>query len=375
MSTRKTPLVVDNGSDSIKAGYAKEEAPYTVLSTILGQTKEAKRLEVLDRPAAYIGEKTDPERCEIDLIHPIKNSIINDFDAMEEIWRYTFSTKLNVNPEEHPILLTEGPFNPTANREKTTQIMFETFNSPALYLALSPVLALYAAGRKSGLTLDSGYGITHAVPIHDGFAVRENILRLDCAGGYLTDYLKTCLVEKDASLVAVNREIVRDVKETLCYVALDYEKETSTAVSSPSLDKSYRLPDGRAITIGGAERIRCPEALFHPPLAGTGFTGIHQLVYSSIMQCDEGIQQELFANIVLAGGTTMFEGISQRLQKEMTALAQSKMKVKVISPPERKYTAWVGGSILASLSDFQPMWITKKEYDESGPVIVQRKCV
>ena len=252
--------------------------------------------------------------------------------------------------------------------------MFETFHTPAMYLALAPVLALYASGRKSGTILESGYGVSHAVPIFDGFAIPKNILRLDFAGEYLTNYLKTCLVERDSSTGAVAHEIVRDIKEKLCYVALDFDKELSAAASSSSLDKSYELPDGRVITIG-KERFRCPEALFQPPSAETGFTSIHQLTYNSIMKCDEGVQKELFANIVMAGGSTMFSGISQRMQKEVTALAPPTMTIKVIAPPEPKYTAWIGGSILASLADFQPMWITKQEYDEAGPVIVQRKCV
>ena len=252
--------------------------------------------------------------------------------------------------------------------------MFETFHVPAMYLALAPVLALYASGRKSGTIIESGYGVSHAVPIHDGFAIPKNILRLDSAGEYLTNYLQTCLIERDDSIAKVDREIVRDIKEKLCYVAADFDKEMKAAASSSSLDKSYELPDGRVITIGN-ERFRCPEALFQSQLAETCFTGIHQLTYDAIMKCDEGIRQELFTNIVMAGGSTMFSGISERMQKEITALAPPTMKIKIISPPERKYSAWIGGSILASLADFQPMWITKKEYEEVGPAIVERKCV
>ena len=252
--------------------------------------------------------------------------------------------------------------------------MFETFHTPAMYLALAPVLALYASGRKSGTILQSGYGVSHAVPIFDGFAIPKNILRLDFAGEYLTDYLKTCLVERDSSIGAVIREFVRDMKEKLCYAALDVDKELSTAASSSSLDKSYELPDGRVITIG-KERFKCPEALFQPPSPEIGFTGIHQLTYNSIMKCDEGVRTELFANIVMTGGSTMFSGISQRMEKEITALAPPKMKIRIIAPPEPKYSAWIGGSILASLADFQPMWITKQEYEEAGPAIVERKCV
>ena len=257
--------------------------------------------------------------------------------------------------------------------------MFETFHAPALYLALAPVLALYASGRKNGTILDSGYGVSHAVPIYDGFAIPKNILRLDLAGDYLTNYLKTCLIERDDSIPAVARDTVRDIKEKLCYVALDFEKEMSTAASGSSLEKSYKLPDGQVITIGN-ESFRCPEALFQSPTSETGFTGIHQLTYDSIMQCDDegirGIREELFANIVMAGGSTMFPGIAERMQKEIISLSPPAKKIKIIAPPsDRKYSAWIGGSILASLDTFQSMWITKQEYDEAGPAIVERKCV
>ena len=253
--------------------------------------------------------------------------------------------------------------------------MFETFHTPAMFLALAPVLSLYASGRKDGVVLESGYGVTHALPVKDGFAIPQNVLRLDLAGSGLTDHLTKILAERGYSFPTEHR-IVRDIKEKLCYVALDFDQEMQTATSSSSLEKSYELPDGQIITIGN-ERFRCPEALFQSAMAGTGSScsGINQLTYSSIMKCDEDIRTNMFANIVLSGGSTMFPGIAERMQKEITALAPPTMKIKIIAPPERKYSAWIGGSILASLSDFQPMWITKKEYDEVGPVIVEKKCV
>jgi actin-related protein len=331
----------------------------------------------------YIGDDV-PMYGDLTLKYPIERGLVTDWDAMEKIWHHTFYNALRVAPEEHPVLLTEAPLNPKANREKMTQIMFETFNTPAMYVAIQAVLSLNWSGRATGIVLDSGDRVSHAVPIVQGYAVPHAILRLDLAGRQLTDYMVEMLAERGYSEFDMRslpnlrrrgiRAMARDIKEELAYVALDFEREMQTAASSSSLEESYELPDGQVITIGN-ERFRCPEALFQPDfLYIQSSPGIHEITYNSIMKCDVDIRTDLFWNIVLAGGTTMFKGIVDRLQKEITALAPSKMKIKIIAPPERKYSAFIGGSLLASLSTFQELWITKQEYDESGPSIVHRKC-
>jgi len=369
------PVIIDNGTGRVKAGFSGEDAPRAVFPSVVGRVKHRQCMVGISEKDCYVGDEALAKKGILALDYPISHGIVTNWDDMEKIWNHTYYNELRIDPAEHNVMVTEAPMNPKANREKITQIMFESFQVPGLYVAIQAILSLYSSGRTTGIVMDSGDGVTHVVPVFEGFSLPHSIERLDLAGRDLTTYMQRILKERIPIDFGSSsgREIVRDIKEQTCFVAADYGKELAAAGMSGDLEKPYELPDGKVITIA-SERFRVPEVLFQPSFLGKEAPGIHQLVQNSIQKSDIDLRRELYSNIILSGGTTMFDGIDKRLENEITKLAPSSVKVRVVAPPERKYSVWMGGSILAGLSSFQDCWITAEEYEEAGASIVHRKA-
>jgi actin, other eukaryote len=256
----------------------------------------------------YVGDAAMARRGVLIIKYPLEHGIVTNWEDMEKIWHHAFYSELRVDPQEHPVLLTEAPLNPKANRERMTQIMFESFNIPAFYVAIQAVLSLYASGRTSGIVLDSGDGVTHTVPIYEGYSLPHAVLRIDLAGRDLTGWMAKLLMQRGYSFTtSAELEIVRDIKQQLCFVAEDYDKELANSASNSSLEKEYELPDGQVISVA-EERFQCPEALFKPEMLGNEMAGMHLTAFNSIMKTDIDIRKDLYNNIVMSGGSTMFAG-------------------------------------------------------------------
>jgi len=318
-------LVVDNGSGMCKAGFAGDDAPRAVFPSIVGRPRHKGVMVGMGQKDAYVGDEAQSKRGILTLKYPIEHGIVTNWDDMEKIWHHTFYNELRVAPEEHPVLLTEAPLNPKANREKMTQIMFETFNTPAMYVAIQAVLSLYASGRTTGIVLDSGDGVTHCIPIYDGILQESAIGRINIAGRHVTNYLiKLLLIRGYAFNSSADFETVRDIKEKFCFVSGELDLDRRITRETTAYEEEYSLPDNTLIRIG-KERFEAPEMLFTPGLAGIECKGTGELVFDAINSCPIDTRARLYENILISGGTTMFPGYPTRLYNDMDKLYQLKI--------------------------------------------------
>ena len=376
MSSEIAPaIVIDSGTGMMKGGIAGEDAPKTCFPTLIGRPNKGQIIGAKDKEV-FIGFEAKEKRQVLDLTSPIEEGNVVDWDDMIKVWNYLYYTELKVDPTEQPVHLAETAKSTKGSREKTMQIMFEDFSVPAFYVSMQSVLSLFSSGKTLGLILDSGDGITSVVPIYEAYSMNHAIVNTKLAGQDLTSYMTKLLSDSGVDLgephmIAENAKLI---KEDVAFVAQDYEDEMRAYEHTEGKLVDYILPDGSSVTLGNS-LIRCPEALFSPNILKKDFGGVHQACYSAVQKCDPDLRRELFGNILLTGGSTMFSGFADRLNKETSALAPSSVKVKVSAPDERKYTAWIGGSILSTLATFQTMWVLRQEYDEAGVSVVQRKCI
>jgi actin-related protein len=372
-------IVIDNGSGVIKAGLSGENMPSVKFPSIVGRPRSDKQMIGVETKAEYIGDEAQKMRGVLNLVYPIESGIVTNWDDMEKVWSYCFNNELRMDPSEHKVLLTEAPMNPKVNREKMTSLMFETFNVQGLYVAIQAVMSLYSNGRTTGCVVDSGDGVTHTVPVFEGYSVPHAVRKNLIAGRAITDHM-TNLLQADgittAGGISAWKQIVKKMKETLCYVALNPEDEKNKASSSTAIQKTFELPDGATVNVN-TPRFMAPEALFRPDLIKEGdeTLGMHTMCFKSITDCDLDVRKDLYENIILSGGSTLYEGLPDRIEQEVDKLCPQQGVVKVIATKDRYYSVWTGGSTLSSLSTFESQWITKEEYEENGAEIVHRKCV
>jgi len=382
-----TTIVCDNGTGFVKCGFAGANFPTSIFPSMVGRPimRFEEKIENVEIKDIMVGDEASKLRTMLEVTYPLDNGIVRNWDDALHVWNYAFFEKMKINPKDSKILLTEPPMNPKENREKMVQVMFETYGFKACYIAIQAVLTLYAQGLLTGVVVDSGDGVTHIVPVYEGFSLPHLTRRLNVAGRNITRYLiKLLLLRGYAFNRTADFETVRQIKEKFCYVGYDLELEKRLALETTVLIEKYTLPDGRIIKIG-AERFEAPEALFNPNLVDVEGGGMGELVFDCINKADMDTRAEFYNHIVLSGGSTMYPGLPSRLEKEIRRLylervlkgnlqQMQKFKCRIEDPPRRKHMVFLGGAVLAEImKDKTAFWMNSSEYAEQG-VNVLRKC-
>ncbi|XP_023696694.1 actin-like protein 6A isoform X2 [Paramormyrops kingsleyae] len=415
-------LVFDIGSYSVRAGYAGEDCPKADFPTAIGMTLDR---EDGSTPMETDGDQSKPggtiyhidtnqlwvPRDNMEVAFPLKNGIIDDWDGFQAILDHTYKMHFKSEPSLHPVLMSEAPWNSRAKREKLTELMFEHYNIPAFFLCKTAVLSSFANGRSTGLVLDSGATHTTAIPVHDGYVLQQGIVKSPLAGDFMSMQCRELFQELNVEIIPpymiASKEAVREgtlplwkKKERLpqvtrswhnymCNTVIQDFQASVLQVSDSPYDEQvaaqmptvhYELPNGYNCDFG-AERLKIPEGLFDPSnakgLSGNTMLGVGHVVTTSVGMCDIDIRPGLYGSVIVTGGNTLIQGFTDRLNRELSQKTPPSMRLKLIAnntTVERRFSAWIGGSILASLGTFQQMWISKQEYEEGGKQCVDRKC-
>ncbi|KAK4535788.1 hypothetical protein CDCA_CDCA06G1813 [Cyanidium caldarium] len=386
------PLVVDVGTGFIKAGFAGEERPTAIMPNCVGRSRltaipgmqstisaPPHTTAAAKEDGVFVGQEALNKRgAGLTLRYPVEHGVVTDWADAERVWHHLFFYELRADPADHPVLLTEAPLNPRRNRERLASVMFEAFHVPAFFVAVQAVLSLYAAGRTTGVVLDMGDGVSHVVPVYEGYSLPHAVQRLNLAGRDLTEYTAKLMGECGSGTplrTSAEKEIAREIKERYAYVARDFEQEVQRFERDPkAFQRQHAMPDGQVVTVDEVA-FRVPECLFQPALLGLEAPGVDALVHEAVQKCDMDLRRSLYGNVVVSGGTSMLSGMPERLRMELQKRVPANVKVKVVAPPDRKYAVFQGGSVLAGLETFQQMWITREEYEEFGANIVHRRCI
>ena len=309
---------------------------------------------------------------EYSINRPIERSVIVNWDDVEILWRNAFENVLKVDPKECFVLLTDSPTNDVENRDKMIENMFEKFSPAGIYIANQAALSMYSAGRMTGLVLDCGYGTAFAAPVYEGYAIKDAIVSANLGGKDLTAYLIRLLAEHGCSFPSTPSTLkeIKRYKESKCYVSLDFDRDVKAVASLKEKD-TFPLPDNHEIAID-KEVFQCPEALFNPKLVDLDYPGIHKMAHESIGKCEVDVRAALASNaIIISGGSTLFSGFEERMQKELEVLTGG--NVRTNAHKDRINYSWIGGSVLVSMTDLKDKYVTLEQFNETGPAIIREK--
>ncbi|XP_036033137.1 actin-like protein 7A [Onychomys torridus] len=363
-------VVVDLGTGFCKCGFAGLPKPTHKISTTVGKPYMETAKTGDNRKETFVGHELLNPEIHLKMVNPLRHGIIVDWDTVQDIWEYLFRQEMKIAPEEHAVLVSDPPLSPHTNREKYAEMLFETFNTPAMHIAYQSRLSMYSYGRTSGLVVEVGHGVSYVVPIYEGYPLPSITGRLDYAGSDMTAYLMSLMNSSGKYFTEDHISIVENIKTKCCFVALDPIEEKKIPPNEHEIH--YTLPDGKEIRLG-QERFLCSEMFFKPSLIKSMQLGLHTQTVSCLNKCDIALKRDLMGNILLCGGSTMLRGFPNRLQKELSSMCPNDMpQVNVL--PERDTAVWTGGSILASLQGFQPLWVHRFEYEEHGPFFLYRRC-
>lgn len=357
-------IIIDNGSYWFKAGFSGEKVPYYLFPSVVGRYSPLeKKIDV------YIGNDACEKMKFLVFKYPVTHGFVKNWEDMEKILHHTMFDQLHVDPSEHPVLITERARNSKECRERMTELMFETFNIPSFYIGNQSLFSLISSGKKTGIVLNIGDGLSEIVPFFDGFLIPRKAKIVNVGGDAITN---AYMNKKELyNLNYQKKEFYIGMKENLGYIALNYNDEIHK--DEYSIEKTYKFFDGKEITLS-QDRFIIPEGLFRPHFLRINENGVDYWLFSIIQQCDMEFRKDLYSNILLSGGSTMFKGFKERLQKEIDNLVNPTINVKIESPENRNIATWIGASIFASQNYFSTKSISRFEYNESGKIIINQKC-